>query len=262
MIVLTDTEEFSVMLPQTLNECELLTLLKWEELKETQGLTTGQFAFEWLKICINEESFFQLLKDCPVVNIAEWAVDASMIFLGSESGLTEQKLPILSLKGLRLIGQTSRCSSIKFGQWVEADEQFLLWVKSKDDKCLAKLAAILYRTDREKEYNNSQNAIIANRILNEVERPILLLIAEFWAGCRGLFENRFRRVFPKTEDTEESTRAAFKYSDIQKMVMAYHEKMLQYAKTPDRKMAMYQENAWTVFEFIEYDLKIFEQTSK
>lgn len=259
MIVLTDTEDFSVMLPERLNECELLILLKWQDLKEEQGLTKAAFAFSWLKTCLSEEAFLLLIKACEPERVAEWAVDCSEIFLANNEGLTEQKLPILSLKGLRLIGQPSRCTSIRFGQWVEADEQFLLWYKSKNDKHLAKLAAILYRKDREKEYDSSLNAEIAHRLLNEVERPILLLIAEFWAGCRGLFEKRFRRVFPKVLESEETKPKELKYADIQQMVMAYHEKLVQYAKTPDKKMAMYQENAWTVFEFIEYDLKIYEQ---
>lgn len=262
MIVLTDTEDFSVMLPEKLNDCELLILLKWQELKETQGLTTAQFAYEWLKTCLDEASFLILIKSCEPHKIAEWAVDCSAIFLANNEGLTEQKLPLLSLKGLRLVGQVSRCSAIRFGQWVEADEQFLLWHKSKDDKHLAKLAAILYRNDREKQYDNSLNGEIAYRLLNEVERPILLMIAEFWAGCRGLFEKRFRRVFPAPIDEELTKKKELKYGDIQKMVMAYHEKLVQYAKTPDRKMAMYQENAWTVFEFIEYDLKTYELMSK
>ncbi len=259
MIVLTDTEDFSVMLPERLDECELLILLKWQELKEQQGLTTAQFAFEWLKICLSEEAFLLLVKACESEKVAEWAVDCSAIFMANNAGLTEQKLPILHLRKLRLIGQASRCPSIRFGQWVEADEQFLLWYKSKNDKHLAKLAAILYRKDREYEYDNSLNAEIAHRILNEVERPILLLIAEFWAGCRALFEQRFKRVFPKLLEEEATKPKELKYADIKAMVMAYHEKLVQYAKTPDRKMAMYQENAWTVFEFIEYDLKVYEQ---
>lgn len=258
MIILTDTEDFSVMLPERLNECELLVLLKWQELKE-QKLTGGQFAYEWLKICLSEEAFLLLLKACEPIKLAEWAVECSDIFLNNNEGLTEQKLPVLSLKGLRLVGQKSRCPSIKFGQWVEADEQFLLWYKSKNDKHLAKLAAILYRKDRETEYDSSNNAEIAHRILHEVERPILLLIAEFWAGCRALFEARFKRVFPKLLEADATKPKELKYADIQQMVLAYHEKMVQYAKTPDRKMAMYQGNAWTVFEFIEYDLKIYEQ---
>ena len=259
MIILTDTEDFSVMLPERLNECELLVLLKWQELKEQQGLTTGQFAFEWLKICLSEEAFLLLVTACEPNKVAEWAVDCSAVFLAQNEGLTEQKLPVLSMKGLRLVGQKSRCPSIKFGQWVEADEQFLLWYKSKNDRHLAKLAAILYRKNREIEYDGSNNAEIAHRILNEVERPILLLIAEFWAGCRSLFEARFKRVFPKLLEAEATKPKELKYADIQQMVLAYHEKMVQYAKTPDRKMAMYQGNAWTVFEFIEYDLKIYEQ---
>jgi hypothetical protein len=259
MIVLTDTEDFSVMLPERLNECELLILLKWQELKEEQGLTKAQFAFAWLRTCLSEESFLLLIKACEPDKVAEWAVDCSEIFLANNEGLTEQKLPLLSLKGLRLVGQASRCPSIRFGQWVEADEQFLLWYKSKNDKHLAKLAAILYRNDREIKYNSSLNAEIAHRLLNEVERPILLLIAEFWAGCRALFEARFKRVFPKVLEGEATKPKELKYADIQQMVLAYHEKLVQYAKTPDRKMAMYQENAWTVFEFIEYDLKVYEQ---
>lgn len=261
MIVLTDTEDFMVMMPENLNECELLILLKWQELKEQQDLTKAQFAYLWLKTCLTEEAFLLLVKACNPEHVAQWAVDCSDIFLANNVGLTEQKLPILSLKGLRLVGQASRCPSIRFGQWVEADEQFLLWHKSKNDKHLAKLAAILYRTDREKEYNNSINSEIAFRLLNEVERPILLLIAEFWQGCRALFEKRFVRVFPKILESEDTQAQAkeIKYADIQKMVLAYHEKLVQYAKTPDRKMAMYQENAWTVFEFIEYDLKVYEQ---
>lgn len=259
MIVLTDKEEFSVMLPERLNECELLILLKWQELKEEQGLTKAQFAFAWLRTCLSEEAFLLLVKACEPERVAEWAVDCAEIFLANNEGLTEQKLPVLNLKGLRLVGQASRCPSIRFGQWVEADEQFLLWYKSKNDKHLAKLAAILYRRDREKEYDSSMNAEIAHRLLNEVERPMLLLIAEFWAGCRALFEARFKRVFPKVLEGESTEKKEIKYADIRNMVIAYHEKLVQYAKTPDRKMAMYQENAWTVLEFIEYDLKIYEQ---
>lgn len=257
MILITDTADFAGYLPQTLNECSLLTLMQCQELKAKEDLTTAEFAIGWMKACLTQQDFDTLLRNIEPMKLAEMAVDASDIFLGSKAGLTEQKLPLLPLKGLNLFGPKTHCSNICFGQWIEADEQFLLWHKSKELKCLAKLVAILYRPEKEKLYDNSLNAENASRILNTLDQRLMHIVADFWAGCRGLFEKRFDLVFPKVD--KQANTKEIRFSEIQAMTLAYHEKMVQYAKSPERKMAIYLENAWTVFEFIQFDIKRYNE---
>lgn len=258
MNLLTDEADFNAYFPATLNECTLDQLLAIQKLR-SMPLTLAEFAVEFMKLCMTEEQHDELVELMSAEALAEKAVHAAVMFLESDKLLDQQKITELYLKSGEkeaiLYGPESLLANISFGQFVEADMQYLLYYKSKNESHLNQLIAILYRPKEEKVYDNAINSIIQLHI-RKTEPNLKFLINAFYQGCRAHLARRFKKVYP--EKKEENPKP-LKFSDIQRMTAAYHAKMVQYAKSPERKKLIYDENVYTVLEFIEHDILEYEE---
>lgn len=254
MNLLTDNEEFNAYFPESMNECALDQLLAIQRLRSL-NIDLAEFAVEFAKICMTEAQNDELIELMGAQVLAENLVHAAVMFLDSDKLLDQQKIPQLHFKinGVEaiLIGPESLLANISFGQFVDADYQYLLYFKTKNISHLNSLISILYRPKEEKVYDNAINPIL-ERHVRKIETNLKYLINAFYQGCRAHLAKRFKLVYP--EKKEENPKP-LKFADINSMTAAYHAKMVQYAKSPERKKLIYDENVYTVLEFIEHDIK-------
>lgn len=256
MIQLTDGAELDVYIPDKLNECSLDQLLILQKLR-VESEDVAEFSVGFLKMCMPDEVFDELVALCEVDFLAGIAVQVSEYFVQSEGFLTIQKIPELLVKDMVLIGPKDCIANLCFGQFVEAETQFLLYFKTQKEQHLNSLISILYRPRGELSYNNETNAAVAVA-LKKVELEIKLIIHAYYLGCREYLKNRFKVAFPNRKTDDNAPKLLF--SDITKMQAAYNAKMVQYAKSPERKKEVFLENVYTVFEFIEYDIVEYQET--
>lgn len=261
MLLLTDETEFDAYLPETLNECSLDQLLTIQKLR-SMNMNLAQFAVEFLKMCLTEEQHDELVALMSPGALAEKAVHAAVNFIGSEDLLDIQKLPTLHFKidGVEMVlkGPEDLLANLTFGQFVEADKQYLLYLKTQNISHLNAMIAILYRPVEEKVYDNALNPHIERRV-RSLESNLKYLINAFYLGCRAHLAKRFKKVYPVKKEKDSKP---LKFADINAMSAAYNAKMVQYAKTPERKKLIYDENVYTVLEFIEHDILEWEEWEK
>ena len=86
---------------------------------------------------------------------------------------------------------------------------------------------------------------------------IKLIIHAFYSGCRHFISKQFKEVFPVKKDDKPKKQLLF--AEIRDISKAYNAKMVQYAKSPDRKKTVYLVNVFTFFEFIEHDIIEYNQ---
>jgi len=249
MTVLTDNEDFTAYIPDNLNECSLDQLLEIQRIKE-EGLDKADIVVKFLQACIRDEHFEELVQLCNTSDLAEIALRVYDNFLNSNKFLDTQKIPFLTLRNKILDAPKDYIANICFGQFVEADKEYLLYFKTQNVMHLNKLVSILYRPRDEKIYDNEVNELHIKEIA-KIELEIKTVINSYWTGCRLFLANRFKLVFPKTKSKEDDP---LTFEKIKKSTQAYNSKMIQYAKTPDKKIDIYLENVYVVFEFIEHDL--------
>lgn len=255
MFLLTDNNDLKVWFPENLNECSIDQLLRIQELSNNLE-DLPNFSVEFLRICMLDDDFDELVALCPSEKLAEFANQVADSFLASEVFLTEQKIPILAVKDAEFRGPQDCLYDICFGQFVEADEQFLLYYKTQKIEHLNKMIAILYRPRDEIEYDNEINEAIISKI-KTVDIGIKLIIHAFYSGCRQFISKQFKEVFPVKKESNQKKQLLF--AEIRDMSKAYNAKMVQYAKSPDRKKKVYLVNVFTFFEFIEHDIIEYNQ---
>jgi hypothetical protein len=255
MIQLTDGAELDVYIPQSLNECSLDQLLILQKIR-VESEDVADFSVDFFRLCMPDEVFDELVALCDVELLGGMAVQAADMFLQSEGYLTMQKIPELLIKDTVFVGPKDCIANLCFGQFVEAETQFLLYFKTQKEQHLNSLVSILYRPRGEISYNNETNAAVADG-LKKVELEIKLIIHAYYLGCREYLNNRFKVAFPKKKANDKAPKLLF--SDITKMQAAYNAKMVQYAKSPERKKEVFLENVYTVFEFIEYDILEYQE---
>lgn len=252
MLIITDNEEFWSYFPESLNECSLDQILEIREAR-AEGLDKSEMAVKFMQICMTDEAYVEMIELCSVDFLAETATRIFERFEESESFLDIQKVPVLSLGDTELVGPQDYIQNICFGQYVEADYQYLLYYKTQNEIHLDKLIAVLYRPRDELKYNNAINDRLERKI-KKLEPEIKAVIHAFWIGCRLFLSKRFKAVFPK-KSADGKLEKELTFAQIKASKAAYNAKMIQYAKTPERKIEIYLENVYLVFEFIDYDVE-------
>jgi hypothetical protein len=154
-------------------------------------------------------------------------------------------------KYVNIVFPAYACTNICFGQYVQADEQLMLFVLSKNIKHLQKMCGILCRPSGENDYEgvNESWIKIIKRHFDTVDYYLTL---EFFLNAREQMQRRFPKLFPNAKADEKGTELT--YQDVKKQREAYDRKVVQYAERPSDKAAQWQTNAWTVLEFIETDI--------
>lgn len=133
-----------------------------------------------------------------------------------ESKLTKQVMPTFKLYFKKYYGPGDRLFNIIFDEFLEADNHFLKFLQTQDDKELDKLVATLYRKrDRKTKKTNQEfsgdvrqpfndNLITRNsKKLHKLPREKKLLIFFFYQGCRNFLTINFPAVF--SQNGEKST---------------------------------------------------------
>lgn len=231
-------------IPEHFNEFTAEQLLNYFKL--LQACNSVDFATNWLRLFISDE----LLEETPAGKLADLALEVRRIMGLTSKPLTNQFFPELELDGKKLIGVQNALKDMSFGRFVEADEQYWIYLKTKNVIYLHRLIAILYRYSNEREYDNATVKLRADE-LAKLDTALQAIIFEFYAGCRVFLTKRFPLVFPaSSEKTQELT-----LKSIKSMKEAFNKVMVDFAKTPDRKPEIYNTNVYTVFEFVQRNIE-------
>lgn len=263
IMLISDCGDITLFYPDELNDC---TELQLELLKESQlnSLSVQSFSVLWFSAGCASDTYQELLETCETDSIADMGMRTAEHILNAQKPLTRMPYGILYLKDKELIGPGDMLEKLVFGQFIDAEEQLFLFFMRKDPEHLQKLTAILYRPRFEKEYalDRSERSLKA---LKELSKAQLYVVLEYYLGCRTILANSYAHVFPKPIEKKDSAlKKEEKISGkmVLEMVMGYHAKLVEYAKTPDRKKLMYHENARTVLEFINQDIKNYKAKEK
>lgn len=281
-----DDTSIYLALPSTINECNFMQLLF---LKQNAGkVHPDVLAFVWLQTCCSEETFETLLANIDNQQLHDISVASlqSMTFDESKLGpalRTKPPLSLMYLKNITLYPQGNLLQTMCFGQFIDAEEQLFLYFANQttqnsqpathnstlkthnSTKHLAALAATIYRPYNETRYSSTRTFELAAIIESELSTEELEIILDHYLACRYYITNKFKKLFPQKKTKEPLTegkeanpptggQGAPSPRDIRDMVAGYNNKMIQYATSPDQKEKIYHENAWTVLEFIEYDI--------
>jgi hypothetical protein len=266
MIVITNEKELFVEFPQNFNECtsEQLTALK--ELIAQSEITMPEFAIRWAQLCCEPDEFQLIVSSFAESETAE-AFQMIAEHILQSTDLVMQKIPELLIetnnlgerKIRRLVGPENYLGNITYGQFIDADEQFWLYHKTKKEEHLNKLVAVLYRPVTEQLYEGrAKDGLIHERIGKQIPIEIRQTILDFYIGCRNFIAARFEHVFPKSDKPKKE----ILFSEIKNMREAFNTQMIVFAESPDRKISVYQTNAYTVLEFINHRIAEYKQRKK
>ena len=231
-------------IPEHFNEFTAEQLLNYFKL--LQACNPVDFATYWLRLFISDE----LLEETPAGKLADLALEVRRIMNLTSKPLTNQFFPELELEGKKLIGVQNALKDMSFGRFVEADEMYWVYLKTKNQKYLHRLIAILYRYSNEREYDNASVLQRAEE-LAKLDTALQAIIFEFYAGCRVFLTKRFPLVFPASSGKQQE----LTLKSIKDMKEAFNTVMVDFAKTPDRKPEVYNTNVYTVFEFVQRNIK-------
>lgn len=258
-MVISDGLDFYLKVPSTKNEANAVQLELYQKFQRTSG-SLDDFAVAFLLASCNVSQSALLFVTFPTDSIADVALTTATNFLNSDSPRTKAVYPVLQLNGVDHYCVKDIFNDMTFGQFVAAEEQLFLYFLRKKNIHLVKLSAALYTPKGEQFYDSLINKNW-KKIKNKLSLDQLHLNLQFYLGSRSVIINRFKHTFPKSKEKEPAEKN-FTAGNILKMVQSYHGKMVQFAKTPDRKKEMYHENVWTVLEFIEADIIQYKEFKK
>jgi hypothetical protein len=239
-----------VFLPGNRAECtyEQLRYLKKYELDEEES--TG--LLEWLLISCTGKVADELIATYDAELLAESLDDCFQACVGNEAPFfgfpLKSKVANRDLTVRYLAGS---CTDMCFGQFVQADEQLMLFTLTKSLKHLWKLCGILCRPQRETVYGGiSEEWVQQIKRVHDVIDAWLIL--DFFMNARDLMRKRFSNLFPVANEGVEAKKLTFQ--DVKAQREAYDRKIVQYSERPSEKEAQWQTNVWTVLEFIDNDI--------
>lgn len=237
-------------LPSNRTECnyEQLRFLKGYEIDGDKRRSIH----DWLTISATSEVTDELVATYDSELLAEAIDDCFQICLGSSEVRFTPPFAYKSIsENLAVLTPEMACTTICFGQYVQADEQLMLFVLTNDMKHLWKLCGILCRPSDEQAYSNNSDSW-TNKVKRVFDKIDAYLILDFFLNSRELMQKRFPDLFPKQKsDAEEKT---ITFQDVKRQREAYDTKIVQYADKPSQKDEQWRTNAWTVLEFINYDI--------
>ncbi|WP_304232385.1 hypothetical protein [Jiulongibacter sediminis] len=260
-MIVNDGADISIFFPDELNQC---TEVQLELLKKCQLEATSfsEFSVRWFTAGCSAETYADLLESCDSDSLADIACSVTQRFLECKKPLTKTPYEVMYLEKHTLTGPGDFLQRLCFGQFIDSEEQLFLYFSRKETDHLVKLTAVLFRPAFEKEYNAGTSAQLLKDIRKSMTDAQLYVILEFYLGCRAVMARRFKHVFPAPPEGKDEKKAKITPRMILDMVEGYHKKMVQYSPTPSQKMKQYLENAWTVLEFIDYDIESFKAREK
>ena len=232
-------------IPENFNEFTPEQLFDYFKILQVDS---SNIAANWLKYFLNDEQ----IQKIPSGKLADTALEVQRILKLTSKPLTFNKFQSIELSK-KLIGAKDYLRDVSFGRFVEADEQFWLYTKTKNSKHLHRLIAVLYLYATERSYNNITVTERAELIATEMDLAHQAIIFEFYNGCRDFLSKRFDLVFPKSSDS--SAKGELTLKAIKKMKEAFNTVMIDFAKTPDRKPDIYNTNLFTVLEFVQRNIQ-------
>ena len=137
---------------------------------------------------------------------------ASSFLFESENYLTKQLYPTLTIlrpKGyltrkIKLYGPPSELIGITFKEFIVADFQYRMYTKTRDEKHLNKLCAILYRLQNE-GFKDDDSIDLRAALFSDIPLTRKLAIFQFYDGCYKQLVDNHEHLFPKIKDDTKKT---------------------------------------------------------
>lgn len=177
--------------------------------------------------------------------------------------LTQNPYQKLWLKGRFFRGPKGRFGDLTFGEFVRADEYFLVYQITKDTKHLDKMIACMWRHGiwkREKfDFETVDKRV---KILSKLSQAQKEIILTWYIGCRKIIENEFAFIYPKPdEDQKEKTTQRLGLRQISDYAKSLGKKPMDYAPTPsdDDVEKIYHANVYYVLRQINLDIRDYKK---
>jgi hypothetical protein len=192
-------------LPAAWNELASKQLLFIASLLHTE-ITVAEFRVKVLhRIMKVKTRLFKRLNPEDVYFLTE-----TLEFLTKDVRLTKQLLPKIG----RYYGPDDSMMSCTFGEFTKAHHRFESWQKTKDEKYLNELAAILYRPKKfgwfiRKHFTESTDCRVQyldrtldkrSNILSCRAKETKYAVYLYFSGCLGALPDQFPHVFKKKSD--------------------------------------------------------------
>lgn len=261
-MIVSDGFDFQIFYPDSLNEASI-TQLELYKSHQVEEKDLEKFASAWFLSGLNEQQLKELEDTAYLESVSDIALMVSERFLSSKEPLTRCPYPEISYRNIKYQCVSDHLSDMHFGQFVDAEEQLSLYLINNHKDHLRKLCSVLYKPAGSEYYSSKIKGLSKGfgRVMGHVR---MLLLLEFYLGCRQTLASNFRHIFPKQAKKEdgEAKPVKLKPQDVLQMVRSYHAKLVQFAKSPEKKMAVYQENVYTVLEFIDADMAEYKRWKK
>ena len=155
--------------------------------------------FTWTQRSLGEGSLIDMIQS------------ASSFLFESENYLTKQLFPCLNLKPkgilkrkINLYGPLSELIGFTFKEFIVADFQYRMYTKTRDEKHLNKLCAILYRP-KNQAFNDDDSIDLRAALFESIYLVKKLAIFQFYDGCYKQIVDNHEHLFPKPKEGKEKT---------------------------------------------------------
>lgn len=175
----------------------------------------------------------------------------------SKQNLTRNPYPFIWLKGRFYRGPKGRFQNLTFGEFVRADEYFLKYQTTKEEKYLDRMIAVMWRfgiRERQKfDFDTVEKRIPVLSQLSQAQKQVILV---WYIGCRKILEREFKHIYPEPEENQKEQSKKMGLSNIAAYAKSLGKKPMEYAPTPSDAdvESIYHANVYYVLRQINQDI--------
>lgn len=176
--------------------------------------------------------------------------------------LTVNLLPVIQVKTgwfnkVKLYGFFDELADFTFKDFRFAETRFLLYLKTKEEKYLNALLAVLYSTTPRNGTTTHLEAKATDhreQLVARLPMPTKLAILQIYQGCRQHLTTSHKFVFPPKRQDPDKPNKPLTYKDVLTQSQAWEETITQYATNPVEMEAIDQTPLWNVMKKLNYDI--------
>lgn len=188
------------------------------------------------------------------ISVDDWHDCAELYteFLGDrKQNLTKNPFKLVRHKWSWLRGPQDKFANVSYGEFIKADEFFLVYQATKKVEYLEKMIAVLWRPYLWKRAKFSIEKLSRHvHIIQKLSTTDKELILLWYVGCRKILEGEFRNIFSGEGE------GTLQLKHIQQYAKSMGKKVFDYAQTPaDADIErIYYANVYSVLRKIDQEI--------
>lgn len=203
--------------------------------------------FTWTQKILGEESLIDMI------------YSASSFLFESENYLTKQLYPYLIIKlpkgfltrKIKLYGPSSELIGITFKEFIVADFQYRMFTKTREEKHLNKLCAVLYRPLNQ-AFTDDDSIDLRAALIQDIPLVRKLAIFQFYDGCYKQLVENHPHLFPKPKPKEGEKKTEVTITEIIKGYEMWKSVPAEFSEKPDEVAKQEEVQLHTVIRFLDH----------